>query len=81
MTNVRTPSEKLRLARYAPIHIELIGGGGKRAPLLRAAQQIGDPETTLKLEQGARRAVVADPSLGAGGVEDQIGVAQQALDR
>src|SRR5215470_12003864 len=46
-----------------------------------AMQQISDPEAALKLEQGAARAVVADPSLGARGVENQICVAQQALDR
>ena len=46
-----------------------------------AMQQIGDPETSRKLQQRAGRAVVADPPLGPGGVQDQIGVAQQALDR
>jgi hypothetical protein len=46
-----------------------------------AMQQIGDPEASLKLEQSAGRAIVADSSLGPTGVEDQIGVAQQALDR
>src|SRR6516225_4572561 len=44
-------------------------------------KQVGDPETSLKLEQGAGRAVVADPSLGSRGVEDQVGVAQQAFYR
>ena len=46
-----------------------------------AMQQIGDPQVAVKFEQRAGRTVVADPSLGPGGIEDQIGVAQQALDR
>src|SRR6516162_10452270 len=44
-------------------------------------QQIGDPEALRKLEQDACGAIVADPSLGPGGVEHQICVAQQALYR
>src|SRR6516225_2510566 len=44
-------------------------------------QQIGDPETSLKLEQSTGRAVVPDPSLRPSGIENEIGIAQQALDR
>jgi len=36
MTDTRTPSEKLRIPRDARIHAELIGGCGKRTPLLLA---------------------------------------------
>src|SRR5215470_4969657 len=46
-----------------------------------AMQQVGHPEASLKLKQDAGGPVVADPSFGPGSIEDQIGVAQQALYR
>ena len=71
----RQPAEQQRLETDRDLALQRAG------ELQGAMQQIGDPETSLKLEQGAGRAVLADPSLGSGGIEDQIGVAQQALDR
>src|SRR6516162_8679687 len=41
MTDARTPSEKLRIARDAHIHAELLGRGGKRTPLLLARRNFG----------------------------------------
>jgi Transposase DDE domain group 1 len=41
MTDARTPSKKLPIARDAHIHAELIGGRGKRTPLLLPRRDFG----------------------------------------
>ena len=41
MTDARTPSAKLRIARDAHTHAELTGGVGKRTALLLARRGLG----------------------------------------
>src|SRR6516164_4956452 len=68
MTDARTPSEKLRIARDTHSHSELINGGGKRAPLFFTRWDFGTEQVSRWLSTMHKQDRHDDRALAAPGL-------------